>query len=336
MKAEALIFICPLILVGVILYYLPLITRPGIYFGATVDPGFPPSGEGRRLLRAYRWQLGLWMVAAIVATAFFAPEHPLLGSIPPLFALLAAVSFAYWRNFREVHKHYGVSRPDVRQASLSPAAPPASFRPGFLLLPFLALLLTALYLHLHWNEIPQRFPVHWLANGQPNRWATRDWHGVYSPLLMGAAINFFLLGLAWMLARLSRNTVMRYVTVRVLEVLVYPLTLTFVVIGLLPLTKFNPLAPLLCVVAGMLLAIAGVLYWSYRKISAARETDVSPEPQADTYWKAGLFYYNPGDPAIFVAKRTGIGYTFNFAHKVVWLVLAGILIAAFLPVLLLK
>jgi uncharacterized membrane protein len=336
MKTETLIFICPLILVGITLFYLPLITRPGIYFGATVDPSFPRSGEGRRLLRAYRWQLGLWVVAAMVPTAFFAPEHPLLGSIPPIFALLAAVSFSYWLNFREVHTHYGVSRPDVRQASLSPAAPPASFRFGFLLLPFLALILTALYLHLHWDEIPQRFPVHWGADGQPNRWATRDWHGVYGPVLMGAALDVFLLALAWMLARLSRNTVMRYVTVRGLEVLLYPLTLAFVVGGLLPVMKSSPDSMMLFAVVIMLLTIAGVVYWSYRKLSAARETDVSPEPQADAYWKAGLFYYNPGDPALFVAKRMGIGYTVNFAHKVVWLLLAGILIAAFLPVLLLK
>ncbi|WP_225872663.1 DUF5808 domain-containing protein [Pedobacter frigoris] len=33
------------------------------------------------------------------------------------------------------------------------------------------------------------------------------------------------------------------------------------------------------------------------------------------YWKLGLFYYNPDDPAVFVEKRFGIGFDFNWAHR---------------------
>lgn len=35
---------------------------------------------------------------------------------------------------------------------------------------------------------------------------------------------------------------------------------------------------------------------------------------ADEYWKAGMFYYNRNDPALFVPKRFGIGTTLNFGH----------------------
>lgn len=34
----------------------------------------------------------------------------------------------------------------------------------------------------------------------------------------------------------------------------------------------------------------------------------------DRYWKWGLIYYNPDDPAMFVEKRFGIGWTNNFAN----------------------
>jgi uncharacterized membrane protein len=44
-----------------------------------------------------------------------------------------------------------------------------------------------------------------------------------------------------------------------------------------------------------------------------------------------MFYYNPSDPAIFVAKRVGIGYTVNFANRMCWLVLVGILLLGLLP-----
>lgn len=335
MTVQAAIFMWPVIIVGVVLYYLPLIARPGIFFGATVEPSFPRSSEGRRLLRGYRWQVGLWVIAAMVITGIFAPGHPLLGSMPPLFVLLAAVGFSYRRTFREVHTHYGIARAELRQARLAPVQQRPALRVGFVLPPFLALGFTALYLHLHWSEIPERFPVHWGMDGQPNGWAARDWHGVYGLVLMGVALDLFMLGLAWALARFSRNNVMRYVAIRGLEVLLYPLTLTFVVSGLLPLMKSSPATLVLFTVVVMLLTIAGIMYWAYRKISAPSAEDATPEPVNDNYWKAGMFYYNPDDPAIFVAKRVGIGYTPNFAHKVVWLVLAGTLIAAFLPALLL-
>ena len=45
----------------------------------------------------------------------------------------------------------------------------------------------------------------------------------------------------------------------------------------------------------------------------------------DRYWKWGVFYYNPYDPAIFVEKRFGIGLTVNFARWQAWAFFIGIL-----------
>jgi uncharacterized membrane protein len=39
-------------------------------------------------------------------------------------------------------------------------------------------------------------------------------------------------------------------------------------------------------------------------------------------WKSGLFYYDPGNPKIFIIKRSGLGYTLNFGHKVSWFIIA--------------
>ena len=52
MKLEILFTILPLALVAVIFQFMPLLTRRGIFFSATVDPEFPQSSDGRRLLRA--------------------------------------------------------------------------------------------------------------------------------------------------------------------------------------------------------------------------------------------------------------------------------------------
>lgn len=47
----------------------------------------------------------------------------------------------------------------------------------------------------------------------------------------------------------------------------------------------------------------------------------------DRYWKLGTFYINPDDPALFVEKRFGSGWTNNFARPFSWvLLIAPILI----------
>ncbi|SDF04685.1 hypothetical protein SAMN05216464_11252 [Mucilaginibacter pineti] len=45
------------------------------------------------------------------------------------------------------------------------------------------------------------------------------------------------------------------------------------------------------------------------------------------YWKWGMFYKNPNDPSVWVPKRTGMGWTLNFAHALAYVYLALIIIA---------
>ena len=51
----------------------------------------------------------------------------------------------------------------------------------------------------------------------------------------------------------------------------------------------------------------------------------------DSAWVLGMLYVNHDDPALFVEKRFGIGYTLNFGHPLSW-VLLGLAIG--IPVLL--
>lgn len=45
------------------------------------------------------------------------------------------------------------------------------------------------------------------------------------------------------------------------------------------------------------------------------------ERDEDRYWKLGQFYFNKEDPSIFVEKRFGIGWTNNWAHPLSWILL---------------
>jgi uncharacterized membrane protein len=338
MKPELLITLFHFVIVGVLFQFIPVITRPGIFFSATVEPDFPRSSEGRRILRSYRLQVGLWSLLGIGAAVVLLPQGLIrdhvrgfvAAQLLPLFGLLAAFIVTYWLKFREVHSKYGTRAPEVRQAELSAMPQRESFGLAIALPPFLAMAATGLCLYLVWDQLPNPYPVHYGLQGAPDRWANRDWFSVCGSLLIGAGLNLFLLGLAWLIARLSRNTVMRYVTVRLLQFMLYPLTLTMILVSLLPLWH----SPVWLTPVVMLASIAALILWAYRKISSRGVQDATPEPLNDSYWKAGMFYYNPDDPAIFVAKRVGIGYTINFANKLAWIIMAGLLVLPLLPILL--
>lgn len=331
MSPRLLIRILQPVVVGIIFQVLPLLTRRGIFFSAMVDPDFPHSQAGRRVLSSFRAQSALWTVLACLLALALPSAHFVAALLVPWLLLIAAGLVSYWLKFREVHTRYGTRAPEVRRASLSPSEAQESFRPWVSLPPFIALVALGLYLRLHWNQLPQHYPVHFGANGEPNRWANRDWISVYGPVFIGVGMNLFLLGLAWAISRLSRKTVMRYVTVRSLQILLYPLTFTLMIVSLFPLWH----APHWLIPVVMLASVTGIIFWGYSKISSPAP-DATPEPQSDSYWKAGMFYYNPDDPAIFVAKRVGIGFTINFANKIAWLVLAGIVLIGLLPALLHK
>jgi uncharacterized membrane protein len=53
----------------------------------------------------------------------------------------------------------------------------------------------------------------------------------------------------------------------------------------------------------------------------------------DQHWKLGQFYYNKNDPALFLEKRFGIGWTVNLARPLAWITfLVIILLAVGIPI----
>lgn len=339
MKTELIVSLASLLTVAGIYWFVPLMTRGNVFFSAAVDSDYRNSTEGRRLLRSFRIALLLWTaLAGGFAVLLAGGEHrPVVAEMLPLFLLPGGVGFIYWRCFRTVHRRFGSTQHELRSASLELQTRRSPFNWWLAALRFLILLGTAIYLQLHWTEIPQQFPHHWGANGQADAWSSKTWLGVYAPLIAGAWFNLFFLGLAWLTWREARKSTMREVTVRIIEIVCYPMTLIFVMVALMPLVAHSSGFPLAIWTAPLLMlaCVAVLIYWSYTKLSASADSeDETPEPQSDDYWKAGMFYFNPEDPAIFVAKRVGIGYTLNFANKRSWLMVAGFIVAVGFPVLL--
>jgi uncharacterized membrane protein len=202
-----------------------------------------------------------------------------------------------------------------------------------------------------WDAIPGRFPIHWDLHGRPNGWAIKSWRSVFGSVLIGTLVCLFFSLLFNSFMRGARHIhssgpdaekESRFLRMMMLWVLglEYSMAAMF---------GFSPILPpqlmTIFVFGGLLIgvAIAVVAFRSgqggWRLQGQTRASTPGKQAPAgdrtpDECWKWGLFYYNPADPAVWVEKRFGIGWTFNFGHPRAWFILGAILLfTAAVPVI---
>jgi uncharacterized membrane protein len=343
----------------VISYLMPRLTRPDVYFAVTVPPQFRDSVEGCSILKRYRVEVTIFGVLSllIVLAAIRIPEpnYLMAATLAGLFLQVAGVFLAYYRARGRVLPH-AAPPATVREAALVPRE--AHLPGGWILQfpPFVLLAATAIWLHLHWGQIPDVFPIHWGASGQPNNWATRSFAGVYGPLLIGAVLCALMGFLAYAMLRWSRlirvggaagegERRFRLLVVSIIVATEYFLALVFMWTGLTPLSHKQAGPPGFIPVLVFALAFTAVtvvlMVWvgqgGTRLVGSAGAASGAVPPVGDRtpdkYWKLGLIYINRHDPALFVEKRFGIGYTLNFGHPGAWVFLA-VLVAVFVAIIL--
>jgi uncharacterized membrane protein len=344
MERMPLILFCVLlVLIGAVeaavFWKLPFWERPGLFFSVTVSPEFRRSTEGRRILRRYRTLATILIAIGWVLVAG--------GGAPRRWPLL--VLGVAWLGFGPLIA-FQVAREAVMPHAAKPAlireallAPRAAHLPGGSLLqagPFAILVAVAIYLRIHWDQIPEIFPVHWGVDGRPNGWSVRTTLGVYGPLVMGAAIVTGLSLITYAVLREARVVrIPGYPTSQgrdfphqvgyLLSGIEYFLAIVFSFVAVMPLLGPPNIAFVLIGSIASIVIVLGAAHHlnqvqAHKIEPSAFHADgtIFGDGTRDEHWKMGLFYYNPDDPALLVEKRLGIGYTLNFARPVAWIVLA--------------
>ena len=327
-------------LLPLIFHWMPLWRRNGIWFGVTVAPGYGDGPDARRVL--HRFRIAIWLLALAAGGVTALGGAATFGwAFPAAMPLEIAGTLAAFARARSQTLPHAV-RPAPRAASLTVA--PGGLPGGMAaaVVPFAILAVSALYLNLNWNRVTERFPVHWGIDGSPDRWSGRTWPGVYAPLLLGAFQCGLLLLIAYGILRASpRGRVaanaavsaeLRRVVLQFLVASVWAMALLLAAVSLAPVLAESPIGNLQLVIAVGFLALVIPFVW--RLIRIGRTTGSGGDGTPDECWKLGMFYCNPADPAIFVEKRFGIGYTLNFGNSAMWLVLGLILLFSVVPVLL--
>ncbi len=309
-------------LVAALWHVAPWMSRRERLFGATVTEEFRDR-EGPALVREYELRLLPWTAAAVAGSLLLPLVARPFWNIGFFLVVVLAGGSNVWRMFNRMPRTAsGAAR--VRSAELTAGDPDASRRwtpilVTLLAVPLGALAATAVYLHAHWAQLPERFPVHWDLQGAPNRWAERTTLGVYAPLAAGGALALMMAVIAFAAWWGARRSAWSSPVVVALVGWSWMVCGLFTMMGLLPLHYFPP-GQVFGFAGGMMTVFVVVTVIAVRSMQRpdAPRGEVTP----DACWHGGIFYYNPQDPALLVAKRIGVGWTFNFAHPVAWLILA--------------
>ena len=324
------------------LFWMPRLTRPGIWFSVTIQPGFQALDEARRTLRNYRLSISVHSAGAMACVLFgLRSQRPLLLGIGVTWQLIGSI-MAFLTAHRRVLPH-GTPATSVREAAVGPRPR----LPGGWLLqsgPFALLMLTGLWIARHWEQIPERIPIHWGVTGTPDRWIARSAPHISGLLLVAAVPCLGLLLLSYALVSATRRVRaigpagaaerrFRLINLGILLGVEYLVALSFA----LPLL-FSATADFAASLAIISIGTMALLTTTFLLLARAgqggslqaRPTDDAESPQsdhiADVFWKWGLFYVNRGDSSLFVEKRFGLGYTLNFGNPLSWVLLCALVV----------
>ena len=176
--------------------------------------------------------------------------------------------------------------------------------------PYLLLVPPAVALVLLADRFPSPMPVHWDAAGRPNGFFPRTPLAMAFPLLLLGGILLLLDVIVASGARTGPPAMTEGVR-RLLAPIRWLLALMATPAAFAPL--WGPV-PVLVGAGAMVIVVV---------IQIARAPRMAP---ASTEGWHGWIYANASDPRLLVPKRSGLGWTFNFARPVAWLVLAVLLL----------
>jgi len=331
------VFAAIVVFSGVYSLLMPSLTRRDVFFGVTMTPNARATPLGHRILARYRLAIGLTTVAVLgllVLVYAAAPDEWLvspwvsMGILGALLLLGLPYLSAHWASRR-------LAAPaEATHDTAPPAAGRSARRYGdavpwvWELLPVALIAATTVYLAQQYDGAPRLIPTHYDINGHANAFAPKSVGPFFMLVWVQLFIEVFLTGIALLLV--GARAIPGQASERYRRIWLRGLfgikTLTLAYLGVIAAligssagaTTLSPALFLIPLGVFLLLVFGGVTVLAVRTGQGGARLG-SPEETAtdrmnDRYWKLGVIYINRDDPAVFVERRFGIGWTLNFGN----------------------
>lgn len=354
MNGDTLILLLTWLFIAGLLIIQPWFTRRNVLFGVVFgSTEIWQNEESRQIRRRYLVQMsgGVILLTAVEALFDLLSKYDTNGKViaffignAALFALGTAAFIAGHTatmrlknsladNGELVTNKVSVDLSMTDQRTVLPA--------GWLLLLLPVLLAGFLVALIGYPAMAEKLPVHYGFTAVDG-WTAKSWLAVLTPLLIDLVLTLIIL-ISSLFTRRAPASVRGNPDVAPGAYFFRKMILFFLIgIGavmqlsflLMEIGFLRPVPPLLFEIPGLLSLLATpvlfVVYFRFIRVKKPR----GPVLEDDAKWVMGMFYYNPGDPSPFIEKRTGIGFTLNFARPAAWIILAAILgLVAFVTIL---
>lgn len=342
---DILFFGAIFLFVFILFYFFPTINGKGTLFGFVVHE----DSSATDVLRKYRIGLtaiGLFFLSAIIGGIYYLPKSLVFTYI---FSVLAS---GWWlhTNFLRSWRMRKIETFSRFAATLKPRRLIDFTNIGWEFAVILLMLVPTGILINFYPQLPESVPVHWNASGSADHWAAKSVVNVFFISFLGLYLQIFFVILKSDVVRarlrvpaensdqiLPLKEIVHQANINLLDWGRLMIGVLFGGINLLTLSILaSPLMATLTNIfiwLGVVLLLIGVGIYGYqitlaeRQIKAIAGQIVFQTANEEKGWDSGFFYSNPDDAAFCVEKLTGGGFTFNSAHKRIYLyaVMLGIL-----------
>ncbi|GAA3873685.1 DUF5808 domain-containing protein [Leifsonia kafniensis] len=341
------------IFIAVMLYLMPSITRPTLPLGVSIPQervGEPVIGAA---VRRYRVGIAIALAVSVALTFIFAAVSPVSAVIVPIFVLLIFSFSSYWLARTSIQRakaagHWYQDVPVRLSGTLTATSTHASTPIGWYVASTLLLTAVAAVGVSVYDSLPETLATHWNAAGVADGFATKSVWSVFGPLLIGLGMTAFLFVVARLTGRIPMRRVADYgaeqqlAMQQLMQQLVGQITLViaalFAALSLLAwYAPHNVGANLAVGIVGPVLLFAVIVVFLVRQRRIVRQGAAvvaaagvsgagtsagslpstahrADTPDDDRFWKGGMIYLNRDDPALWVPKRFGVGWTVNLGH----------------------
>ncbi|MBB6670206.1 DUF1648 domain-containing protein [Cohnella nanjingensis] len=201
---------------------------------------------------------------------------------------------------------------------------------------------------LQWDRIPDVMATHFGINGEADRFSKKTVGTVFTLNILQVFMTGLFIGINYMIRGTRQNLDPDHPVAsmekqlrfrRANSIFLYALSLFIILLfGVIQgFTLYDwPQTVLLAVMVPLpLLIMGGVIgFLVYLTRNGLDAQAAGPNAKDDRYWRGGGIYFNKNDPALVVEKRYGVGWTFNFAHPLAWVILIGIVLVPIVIVVL--
>lgn len=346
--------------------FTPYWTRKTESFGVTIPQKIYNSPELKKLRKKFALYTGILAMTIIVILFLISTDVTeyvagiqLSGAIILFLILSSIIYLKFHFTMKTLKENSNWQKEKNQQLFISTSfhKEKLTYSNLWFLISFVLTFIGAFFTLKYYHLLPEQIPMQYNFSGEITNWAEKSYRSVLMLPVTQLYLTLLFIFVNAMIARskqqidsenpeesLKRNTLFRkrwslftIITGNALAVLFAFIQLSFFI-------EMAPFIMMAVTLGFSLLIIFGAIYLAYttgqggsRIKNGTITTDgKSINRDDDRHWKFGIFYVNREDPALFLEKRFGVGWTINLARPLAWILFLGIIASAIVIPLLLS